>query len=256
MRQQHFRIRPSEGAEEIHACLCTFDNATEKDPIVIFSHGFTVDGTESHRMFFEAAEAFVKHGICCMLFDYRGCSYSGGSFKDLRPSREIEDLLAVYRFVSTNPGVPRGTLGLLGQSHGSYIALLAAPQMPLLKAICLWGASASPLRRYRENLERLPRYKGLIVLEKGFLLASAFLDDMVQHNAIEACRRISCPVAFVHAGNDDQVPLKEGREAYNEIRTAKWFELIEGGNHSYKGQPELQERAIMFSLNWFREYLL
>ncbi len=256
MIQKHFRVKSKNEAEEIHVCLCTFQNATHNDPTIIFSHGFTVDGVESHRLFYETAEIFVDHGLSCILFDYRGCGYSSGSFKEFSPSREIEDLLEVYKFVIKEPSVPKGTLGLLGQSHGSYISVLAASKMFLLKAICLWGASASPLKRYKKNFEKLPKYNGLFVLEKGFLLSPAFLDNMAKHNAIQAIREISCPIAFVHAGDDKKVPVEEGKQAYNAVQTDKWFELIEGGNHSYKRQPELQKRAILFSLEWFCKYLL
>ena len=255
MRQKHFRIRPVGEAEEVHVCVCFPDQVTEVSPSVICSHGFTVDGTESHRMFFEMAERLVLEGIVCVLFDYRGCGYSSGAFRDLRPSREIADLLGVYEFVLGDQEVPAHSLGLLGQSHGSYIAILAAPRMERLKAMCLWGASVSPLERYKQNFGRLSRHEGMIQLEKGFQLSPQFLEDMASQNAIEAAQHISCHVAFIHAGNDESVPVGEGRQAYEAVRVAKSFELIEGANHSYKGQPALQERAFQATVQWFRNHL-
>lgn len=256
MIQKHFRIKPTKKDEEVHICFCYSERSKQGDPVIIFSHGFTVDGVESHRMFYEMAESFVKNGLNCVLFDYRGCGYSSGAFKNLCPSQEIKDLLAVYKFVLEELNITNKHIGLFGQSHGSYISLLTIPKMPLVKSVCLWGVSAAPLKRYKANFKKLARFNDLLVLDKGFLLSQTFLEDMAEHDAIEACHKISCPILFVHAGDDNIVPIEDGRKAYEEVSSnEKHFEVIDGGNHSYKRQPQLQQLATKLTLDWFCKYL-
>lgn len=256
MKQEDIRVSQDDSDEEIHIHYCTPSGGTNLKATVLFSHGFTVSGVESHRMFLEIAEVFTKNGMASVLFDYRGAGYSSGWFRDLKPSRELKDLLKVYNFTLKELSAPE-PLGLLGQSHGSYLALMAIPKMQKLSTACLWGTSASPEARYRENLEKRPTHKGFMVLEKGFLLSPEFLDDMDNHDALEACEKIKQPIAFIHAGEDQTVPIEEGREAYEAVQSdEKEFKKIEGANHSYKRQPKLQEEAIEFTLNWFNSHLI
>ena len=51
-------------------------------PTVILSHGFTVDGTESHRIFLRMADRYNAAGITTVNFDYFGCGYSDGDFSE------------------------------------------------------------------------------------------------------------------------------------------------------------------------------
>lgn len=254
MKQKHYRVKLKNAEEDIHLCHCIPENR-KSNAIVIFSHGFSVDGTESHRMFIEMAQALSSQNISSIMFDYRGCGYSGGKFEDLTPIREIEDLLAVYSFTINKIGINEKNLGLLGQSHGSYISLLSIPKMKSLKAICLWGTSVSPLERYHKNFSLLPKYNNMILLNKGFLLKDCFLKDMAKYDAIKSCKEITCPIKLIHAEKDEKVPLKEGNKAFNEIRAFKKFEIIKDANHSFKGQPDLQEKVIQSTLNWFNKYL-
>lgn len=254
MNREHYRIPSRDPNEGIH--LCYFKTLNRPAAVVLLSHGFTVDGTESHRMFVEIAASLQHHNIAALLFDYRGTGYSGGAHRDLTPSREIADLRCVHRFLVSEMAPRNAKLGVLGQSHGSYIAILTAPLLERIDAMCVWGASATPLERYRRNFSDLSRHGDDIMLDKGFLLGTHFLDDMARHDALEACARISCPVLFVHAGDDEKVPLAEGRQAFEGVQSAKDFVVIEGGNHLYKRQPELQAKAVKETVAWFTRFLL
>lgn len=70
-------------------------------PTVIFSHGFTADGAESHRMFLRMADRYNALGIATIKFDYFGCGYSDGDFLT---SLHITHLHPLHR-----PGVPGAT---------------------------------------------------------------------------------------------------------------------------------------------------
>lgn len=249
------RIGVGVSGEEIHVHLVRPDEG-DKHPFVILSHGFSVDGTESHRLFIHIMKALELIGIGSITFDHRGTGYSDGEFEDLTPTREIEDLKEAFDYLRRKPFVDTEKIGVLGQSHGSLIAILALAASSRIKTFCLWGASITPYDRYLKNLGKAILEKGVVCLQgKGYYLKKTFMDDLKRYDGLSCIERVSCPIMFVHAGSDEKVPLFEAKSAFERVKAPREFVVIPGGNHSYKCQIELEKKAIEVTAKWFHEKL-
>src|SRR5438105_541860 len=99
---------------------------------VVFVHGFG-----SHRGGEKAValeEACARRGWTFAACDFRGHGESGGSMRDLRASRLLEDIAAVRDFLAKR-GVRR--LGLVGSSMGGFASAWFALKHPESVAGCV-----------------------------------------------------------------------------------------------------------------------
>lgn len=86
-----------------------------KVPAIILCHGFC--GIQE-LLLPAFAEAFVNAGFAAVTFDYRGFGASEGERGRLVPALQIEDILAVSRWVQTHPQIDSERIGLWGTSFG------------------------------------------------------------------------------------------------------------------------------------------
>src|SRR5512135_3017139 len=85
-------------------------------PGVVMCHGFTGNKSEAHRLFVGAARSFCARGLAVLRFDFRGSGDSGGEFREMTVSREVEDAGAALDFLSGRREVTGRGLGVLGLS--------------------------------------------------------------------------------------------------------------------------------------------
>src|ERR1700732_2116225 len=138
-KKQHSRIIVSHNSS-VHAYLIHSLSAPPQETVFIFSHGFSVDGTESRRMFIEISNELSDLGYPCILFDYRGNGYSDLAFEDMTFDSQIEDLNAVMDFARKE--FPDYKLAVWGMSFGCAVAAHAASQRSDLSLLVLWCLSA------------------------------------------------------------------------------------------------------------------
>lgn len=104
-----------------------------RHPTVLLLHG--IPGIEKQT---DLAYALREAGWNCLLFHYRGCWGSGGTYA--LPNL-LEDVEAALDFLSADPHVDVGRLAGVGLSLGGWAILQAAARDPRLKAV----VSLSPL---------------------------------------------------------------------------------------------------------------
>jgi alpha-beta hydrolase superfamily lysophospholipase len=94
-------------------------------------------------------------GITALAIDLRGHGRSSGSAQDLPPM--VQDVRAAVQWLSARQGVRPGAIGIVGASLGASLALLAAVDLPVVRAIGL--VSPSPdyrgLRTDKSLLKRI-----------------------------------------------------------------------------------------------------
>lgn len=256
MKKKDLRV-PVGFNEELHLHVTyPFQNRNlDKFPCAILSHGFTVDGTESHRMFLKLANRLAMNGMIVINFDYRGSGYSDGEFEDLTVTREIEDLKAVVDYAVSMQKVDHDRIVVIGQSLGSYISILALYNDKRIKAFVLWGTPVELYKKFYNYFGKAWEEKGVICQEKGFYLKKDFLVDFKKYDELLCISKIEQPILFIHAGNDEKNPVNVVRILFEKAKEPKTVEIIGGANHSFKCQKELEEKAIDKTTNWLSRIL-
>ena len=153
---------------------------------------------------------FHNAGLNVLAPEYRGFAGLPGAPAE---SSLQADARAAYDYLRLTRGVPPDTIVLYGWSLGSAVAVDLATRLPP-PAIVLEGAPASLIdltgRRY-------PFFPLRLFMRSSF-------------DSIRKIGQIPSPVLFLHARDDEVIPVSEGRRLHDAARGAKTFVEVEGGH--------------------------
>jgi uncharacterized protein len=252
VEKRHFRV-PVNAADTLHAFLMQPAQWRTQDPTVVFSHGFTVDGTESARHFLVLAEAVCARGWRAFLFDYRGSGYSDLAFADMRFDTEVDDLTAVLAFASAD--APESAICLWAESMGTAVAAHTAATRARVELAVLWSLSAELHRRYQERYGRLLGDAEYVYSPSGFKVTRGFLDSLAGVDTYSAIREAGAPCLLVHGDADEVAPVDLSREARRLAPENTTLVVIPGGNHGFEAQDDQFRQALAASLAWMSSRL-
>jgi len=212
---EELRIPTSDG-ETLHAWL-HLEKAAPWTVIVFH-------GNAGNLSFHEPAMApFRALGLQVVLFDYRGYGLSGG-----KPSEAglLLDGESVVKFVETELGVPGDRIVYFGQSLGAGVATLLAARKPPTRLI---------LESAFDSLGAVARH------HYPYLPVGPLLRD--RYDAAAAIARVSCPVLFLHPGEDEIIPVARGRALFEKAREPKRFVLLPGARHNDSFELRMREQV-------------
>lgn len=214
-------------------------------PAVILLHGFTGQHIEQDRLFVQAARALAAAGFAALRFDFYGSGDSDGDFEEFTIDSELADAAAALDWLSAQPNIDAGRIGVIGLSLGGAIAALLAGQDPRVKATMLWNAVAST-RAMSEKLSA--------GAHGGLTLGEPLLQSMLKADPLAAIRQAAGPVLIIQATADPTV-LPPAAEAYAAALGSKgelrWFE---GGSHTFT-HPHWRRTLFAWTIDWFRQAL-
>jgi uncharacterized protein len=149
-------------------------------------------------------------GLNLLAFDYRGYGESGGSPSESGLYRDAD---AAYRYLTEERGVSAGRIIIFGHSLGSAVAVDLASRVPSAGLI-VEGALTSATDRGQELYPYIPI---------RWIAASRF-------SSIDKISRVMVPKLFLHARQDEVIPLAHGRRLYQAATPPKTFVELSGGH--------------------------
>jgi len=149
-------------------------------------------------------------GLNLLAFDYRGYGESGGVPSEAGLYRDAD---AAYRYLTKERGVPASQIIIFGHSLGSAVAIDLASRVPAA-ALIVEGAFTSAIDRGQELYPYIP---------VRWIAASRF-------SSIGKIGRVRIPKLFVHATEDEVIPLAHGRRLYEAAPEPKTFVELRGGH--------------------------
>lgn len=171
-----------------------------------------VHGLGSHRGgLLPLARDLARRGYGLLLFDLRAHGESEGQASTLG-LLEVRDVRAAVRFLQARPDVDPTRLGIYGQSLGAAVAIMAAADLPALKAVAADSGFASVewlVRHQFQAFSRLPAGLGPLVVALGGWQAGV---DPAQVAPVERIGRISPrPVLLIHGALDETFSVENAR---------------------------------------------
>ena len=158
--------------------------------------------------------ALTEVGIASLRFNFRGAGGSQGTYDDGRG--EIDDALGALRFLASYEEIEASNIGLAGYSFGARVAMKAALQDDLPKAL-------SVVARARIDPE----------------------DDLT--------RKPSLPTQFVVGDRDRLMPLYQVNELTDKLAISPEMHVIPGADHFFQGQEsEAGELVAGFFQRWLK----
>lgn len=222
-------------------------DAGEKMPTVIFSHGFG----GNYQVGTQYAEALATKGYVVYCFDFCGGSpgsRSDGSTLEMSILTEQADLETVIRMVQEQPYVDNDNIFLMGTSMGGAVSAITAAACgdEIQGAILLYPAFilADNANEQFESVEDIPDTYHLMWMTVG----RVFAEDLLDYDIYEAISAYKKDVLLIHGDADSIVPLSYSEKAVEAYVSAR-LEVLPGAGHGFYGSDA--EQAV----DWIQEYL-
>lgn len=217
--------------------------------VIIFLHGL---GSDRQELLDEAGLTVAK-GYGALLFDMRACGESEGTIATLGYNERL-DIHAAVDFVHSRAGA-NTPLALFGHSMGSGAALLAAPEIPELRAVIVESAFASVEDNINEavqSLTGLPPFPfAPLIIFFGQQQAGV---DIKSVRPIDVVAKIS-PTAllFIHGDQDTTIPVRNAYALYAAAKEPKQLYILPGVNHGgfLQAEPERFPKTILTFLETY-----
>lgn len=231
----------------IYGVVYVPQNAGEKMPAVIFSHGFG----GNYQVGTQYAEALAAKGYVVYCFDFCGGSpgsRSDGSTLEMSIFTEQADLEAVIGMVQELPYVDNDNIFLMGTSMGGAVSAItaAAHEDEIQGAILLYPAFVlvDNANEQFESVEDIPDTYHLMWMTVG----RVFAEDLLDYDIYEAISAYKKDVLLIHGDSDSIVPLSYSEKAVEAYDSAR-LEVLPGAGHGFYGSDA--EQAV----DWMQEYL-
>jgi len=220
-------------------------------PAVIFIHGGYGDNQEYTRALLEwnVAKLLHREGLVVLSTDYR---------HDLK-GRDIDDIVAAFEYVSNSPYVEGDKIAYFGDSHGSYLAMMAATRTKPFVIIHGWGVT--DMAEWFEHIKNspIPIYQKIAEdLRKSLGGEPEDVPEVYrQVSPIAQVGRIKCPVLILHGEDDEDVPLAHAYKLAEALKEAgKEYELkvFTNAGHGLRS-PEAQQAMDSVVLEFIKRHL-
>ncbi len=169
-------------------------------------------GNISSRGYVEHYKALTRQGLNIFALGYRGYGGSEGS-----PSEEgfYRDARAAYDYLVHERGISPARIILFGYSLGSAVAVELAANVATA-AVILEGAFMSAHRLGRDYYPFLP----MALVMKN------------RYDSMSKIQHVAEPKLFLHAVDDEIVPIEHGRKLFEAASEPKAFVELLGGHNT------------------------
>jgi alpha-beta hydrolase superfamily lysophospholipase len=201
-------------------------------PVIVFAHGSLGDRAQLA----EQAAALARRGFGALLFDWPGHGESAG--RVTLGSAEQAALQGALRYAAAQPESDARGVGAFGCSMGAFLLLVAAPDLPELRALAVESAPTNLLDvtrfQYRHRAPLGPWMARLAAWRAGVNLAAA--GDAEARIAGLSPR----PVLIVHDAADGALPPAMAARLYAAAREPRTLWTVPDAEHcgAYARDPE------------------
>ncbi len=197
----------------------------------LFAHCFTCskDLNATKRI----AGALAGNGVAVLRFDFTGLGSSEGEFASTNFSSNVADLLRAADTLRRQYEAPSL---LIGHSLGGAAVLVAALQIPEVKAVVTIGAPSDAshvTHNFAADLDRIAS-EGKAEVSLGgrtFTIEKQFLDDLAQASVTERIAKLKKPLLIFHSPIDQTVGIENASEIFIAARHPKSFISLDRADH-------------------------
>jgi len=220
-------------------------------PAVIFIHGGYGDNQEYTRALLEwnVAKLLLQEGFFVVSADYR---------HDLE-GRDIDDIVTAFEYVSHLPHIKSDKVAYFGDSHGSYLAMMAAIRTKPFVIIHGWGVT--DMAEWFEYIKNSPNPIYQRIAEDLRKSLGGEPQDVPkvyrQVSPFAHVGRIKCPVLILHGEDDEDVPVAHAYKLAIALKEAgKEYELsvFKNAGHGLRS-PEAQQAMDKTVLEFIKKHL-
>lgn len=237
---------------QIYGVIYIPQNAGEKMPAVIFSHGFG----GNYQVGTQYAQALAEQGIVAYCFDFRGgspSSRSDGSTLEMSIFTEQADLEAVLSMIQGLPYVDTKNIFLMGSSQGGAVsAMTAAAHKDEIKGAILLYPAFCLVDMTKERFERVEDIPDTY-FSLWMTIGRTYAENLLDYDIYEVIPGHDKDVLIIHGDADDIVPLSYSERAL-EVYPSSELKVIPGAGHGFYGEDA--ELAINYMIDYLNPKLI
>lgn len=209
------------------------EQPVDKQPLAyaIFAHCFTC--TKNLVAVTNISRALTARGIAVLRFDFTGLGESEGDFADTNFSSNVQDLLDAADHLAEHYEAPKI---IIGHSLGGAAVLIAAGQIPSIKAVATVGAPADPphvKHLFQNSLEEIEATGEAVVSLSGrpFRIKKQFIDDLEETDLASRLKTLKKPLLILHSPQDETVDIRNAEKIYINAMHPKSYISLDGADH-------------------------
>ena len=211
---------------------------------VVLGHCFTC--SRHIRVIQQICSELVRAGFMALRFDFSGNGQSDGRFQESNYTKHVREMEQAAGFMAAQGA---RWIGFAGHSMGAMIALLAAPRLPEVRAVCalagrLSGLNASHFFTPAQRIE-LGRTGSLAFTSRGrpLHISQDFFSDAARYDLPATVAGLNVPLLVVHGDQDDIVPVAEAYRAREfNVRHIELL-IIPGADHMFSAEQHRHQAA-------------
>jgi len=226
----------------IHGTLVKPSSHEKPYPGIIIFHGMT----SSEKGYIPLAEGLADQEIAGLAISMRGHGESDGDFNKATVAEAINDGIAAYDFLVSQPGIDANRIGLVGSSVGAILAAITSSQRTVQSIV--FRAPAA----YTTQMMQLSMAGTMLNESNQF----HEITDLASTPAGKAITNFSGSLLVIASENDTMIPSKITKGYFYISRRLKQKEyfVIKNAPHQLKDQKQKQ---ILFdkTVEWFKQTL-
>jgi len=197
----------------------------------LFAHCFTC----SKDIFAAGRIAIALNalGIAVLRFDFTGLGASEGEFENTNFTSNVQDLIKAADYMRENFQAPSI---LIGHSLGGAAILVAAHDMPEIKAVATIGAPADSahVAHHFEGARDEILEKGeaeVCLVGRPFKIQKQFLEDIESQSMDNNIAQLKKPLLVLHAPMDQTVGIENAEHIFKTAKHPKSFVTLDSADH-------------------------
>jgi putative redox protein len=220
----------------------------------IFAHCFTC--SKNVHAAARVARELAQHGIAVLRFDFTGLGNSEGDFANSNFSSNVGDLIAAAAALRERAAAP----GLLvGHSLGGAAVLMAAKEIPEVKAVATIAAPSEPAHvshLFGDTVAAIEEDGAALIHLGGreLRIEKQFLEDLKANRLANSLPSLGKPLLLFHSPADTVVSIEHARKLYQAARHPKNFISIDGADHMLSEKADASFVATTLAA-WASRYL-
>lgn len=234
--------------------IARLDSPDNPKTYVLFAHCFS--GSKDFSPLTRIAKCLMAEGIAIFRFDFTGLGDSGGDFANTNFSSNVQDLVAAANYMRDHYKAPSI---LMGHSFGGTAALVAAHQIPEIKAVATIGApyDAEHVKyQFECNIDEI-NSKGqaeVMLAGRKFTIKKQFLEDIANQNMSEYISNLKKALLVMHSPRDFTVNIANARDIYEKAKHPKSFISLHKADHLLMQNPDDAQYVARVLAAWASRY--